>query len=209
MGIFDFLKKSTQASSNDGMDRRAKTATKEEMPWADSSTIAPDEKRYYQPDDYYVFVTHKGTPFERKVITFEERKKCSFPTSSGLYVGEVLLLEYCSYGKYPKPSTGYPGFWWFVYGIRDVGHMLESLEARGFLQWCSLEQRLSVLKTDELKQFLADEGLSTSGKKADLIDRIITGIPGVNQKLPEISKKYSLTPLGQTELQDNYAKLIK
>ena len=203
MGIFDFLKKTVQDQSSDSLNTGRKAVIGKDMPWADSSTIAPDERKYYQPDEYYTFVTHKGTPFERKVVTFEERKKCSFPTANGLYVGEVLLLEYCSYGKYPKPNSGYPGFWWFEYGIRDVGHVLESLEKRGFLQWCPLEQRLSVLKTDDLKQILACEGLPTSGKKADLIDRIITGIPGVDYQLPETSKKYSLTPLGQTELQDN------
>lgn len=202
MGIFDFLKKSSQAPSSDSENIGGKTAKLKTELWADSSTIAADEHKYYQSDEYYALITHKGTPFERKVITYEERKKCSLPTSSGLYVAEVLLLEYCSYGKYPKPSSGYPGFWWFKYGIRDVGHALKSLEKRGFLQWCPLEQRLSVLKTDELKQLLASEGLPTSGKKANLIDRIITGIPGADQKLPETSKKHSLTPLGQTELQD-------
>lgn len=203
MGIFDFLKKSTQGPSSDSLNTKGKPVKGNAMPWADSSTIAPDERKYYQSDEYYALVTHKDTPFERRVISFEDRKKCSFPTSNGLYVAEVLLLEYCSYGKYPKPSSGYPGFWWFEYGIRDVGHALESLEKRGFLQWGSLEQRLLVLKTDELKQLLAHEGLPTSGKKADLIARIITDIPAANQKLPETSKKYSLTPLGQTELLDN------
>jgi len=203
MGIFDFLKKPTPGYSFDTSKTGGKLVTDEILPWANSSTIAPDERKYYQADEYYTLVTHSGTPFERKVITFEERKKYSFPTSKGLYVGEVLLLEYCSYGKYPKPSSGYPGFWWFEYGIRDVGHALESLEKRGFLQWCSLEQRLSAMKTDELKQLLAREGLPASGKKADLIDRIITGITDADQKLPETSKKYTLTPLGQSELLDN------
>lgn len=203
MGIFDFLKKSTQVPASDSLNMKGKPVQGKAMPWADSSTIVLDERKYYQADEYYTLVTHKGTPFERKVISFEDRKKCSFPTSNGLYVGEVLLLEYCSYGKYPKPSSGYPGFWWFEYGIRDVGHALESLEKRGFLQWCSLDQRLSVLKIDELKQLLAHEGLPTSGKKADLVERIIKGIPDVDQTLPEASKKYSLTPLGQAELLEN------
>lgn len=203
MGIFDFLKITTQGSSSHAKVADSKPEKRNPMPWADASTIAPDERKYYQADEYYALVTYKGTTFERKVITFENRKKCSFPTSNGLYVAEVLLLEYCSYGKYPKPSSGYPGFWWFEYGIRDVGHALESLEKRGFLQWGSLEQRLSVLKTDELKQLLIGAGLPTSGKKADLIERIIKGIPDADQKLPETSKKYSLTQLGQAELIDN------
>ena len=49
----------------------------------------------------------------RKVITFEERKKTSYPSRHGLYVAEILLLEFCGLGKYPKPNGRYPGLWWF------------------------------------------------------------------------------------------------
>ena len=86
-----------------------------------------------------------------------------------MYVAEIMLLECCSQGKYPKPKGGYPGLWWFKYGIRDVGHALESLKARGFLQWAPKVKSLGTLKVDELKQLLINEGLSTAGKKADLV----------------------------------------
>lgn len=204
MGVFDFLKgkavhDSSPNSSNIGVEPTKQTI----VLYADSSTVSPDEQKYYRPDDYYAIVTHKGTPFEKKVITFEERKKTTFASQNGLFVAEILLLEYCSYGKYPKPSSGYPGFWWFEYGIRDVGHALESLEKRGFLEWCSMEQGLSSLKLDELKQLLEREGLPTSGKKTDLIKRIIATVPNVSAKLPETCKKYSLTPAGKNELMLN------
>ena len=202
MGIFDFLKKSTQSQPNASMNILGKPG-KKATSWADSSTIAPDERKYYQPDEYYTLITHPGTTFERRVISFEERKNVSFPTTNGLYVGEVLLLEYCSYGKYPKPASGYPGFWWFEYGIRDVGHMLESLEKRGYLEWCSAEQGLAALKVDELKQILEHNGLSVSGKKAALIERIVTGVPNIVEILPDSCKKYKLTSLGEAELTNN------
>lgn len=96
--------------------------------------IPDDEKRYYQPDKYYTDVSYPGTEFERKVVLFEDRKKTSFPSSRGLYVAEILLLEYCSYGTYPNPKRGYPGFWWFSYGIRNVGYRLKTLEDRGFIE---------------------------------------------------------------------------
>ena len=202
MGIFDFLKKSTQSHPNAPTNILDKPV-KKTMSWADSSTIAPDERKYYQPDEYYTFITHPGTTFERRVISFEERKKLSFPTTNGLYVGEVLLLEYCSYGKYPKPASGYPGFWWFEYGIRDVGHMLESLEKRGYLEWCSAEQGLAALKVDELKQILEHNGFPVSGKKADLIRRVSICVPNIAVILPDSCKKYQLTSLGEVELANN------
>ena len=90
--------------------------------------VPDEEKKYYQPDSYYTEYSHKGTQFEKRVIPFDERKKISYPSRNGLYVAEILLLEYCSYGTYPQPKNGYPGFWWFAYGIRNVGFRLKSLE---------------------------------------------------------------------------------
>lgn len=114
MGLFDFLKNRSPSC-------------KGEPP------IPNEEKQYYQPDSYYVSVTHPGTVFEKRVIPFQERKSISFPSKRGLYVAEILLLEYCSYGTYPHPKNGYPGFWWFEYGMRNVGHYLSELERRGFI----------------------------------------------------------------------------
>lgn len=96
--------------------------------------IPEEDKKYYRPDNYYTNVVHAGTQFERKVITFEERKKISYPSARGLYVAEILLLEYCSYGTYPHPRNGYPGLWWFEYGIKNVGYHLSRLEKLGYIQ---------------------------------------------------------------------------
>ena len=171
--------------------------------YVDSSTVNDDEKQYYQEDEYYTYYSYPETMMARRVIPFEERKKTSYPTLNGLYVAEVLLLEYCSYGDYPKPKNGYPGFWWFAYGIRDIGHALESLFNRGFLQWAPKKQYVKTLTVPQLKQILSDEGLSTSGKKADLVDRIMQSISEENLTLPGYTPKYELTNLGQMELEQN------
>ncbi len=206
MGLFDFLK-SKNAQTEAGLPsikvHSGVSANNRKNECADSRSIAPDERQYYRPDDYYTMYSYPGTEMARKVITFEERKKTTYPSKRGLYVAEILLLEYCSYGKYPKPSSGYPGLWWFEYGIRDVGHALESLENRGFLQWAPLEHRISSLKVDELKQILEQAGLPTTGKKADLVQRISLEIPREKIDLPPSAYKYELTDLGKDELQKN------
>lgn len=206
MGLFDFLKAKTSQNAeeknaitiNTGFGRQISKAE-----YADSRSIADDEKPYYRSDEYYTTYSYPSTEMARKVITFEERKSTSYPSKRGLYVAEILLLEYCSYGKYPKPSGGYPGLWWFEYGIRDVGHALESLEKRGFLSWAPFEQCLSSLKTDELKRILDKAGLQTSGKKSDLIKRISTEVPREMVSLPDSTFKYELTDVGKLELQQN------
>lgn len=43
--------------------------------YADSSSVAIEERPYYQQDSYYALVAHEGTQFEKKVIPFNERKR--------------------------------------------------------------------------------------------------------------------------------------
>lgn len=104
---------------------------------ADSSSIPENEKQYYRPDEYYTTKV-----FGRPVITFDERKKTCIPSQGGLYVAEILLLDYCNKGRYPPSvKSGYPGFWWFQYGIRDVGGALRSLEKRNYISMNPVSQK--------------------------------------------------------------------
>ena len=200
MGLFDFLtgKKRITTTKKTTTDSRNSLYS-----YVDSSSISEDERPFYQNDSYYTYYSYPGTNMATRVVPFEERKGMTYPSARGLFVGEVMLLEYCSYGRYPKPSSGYPGFWWFEYGIRDVGHALESLEKRGFIQWTSKISSLNRLKVDALKQILIDAGLPAGGKKADLIDRIKSNIPEQNLIIPDYTPKYELTDLGKAELEEN------
>lgn len=171
--------------------------------FADSSSISADEKEFYQPDSYYTLESYPGTLMAQKVITFEERKKTTFPSTNGLYVAEILLLDYCKNGYYPKPKNGYPGFWWFKYGIRDIGHILESLEKRGFIKWGEKKELLSALKLPELQEIAIANNISKNQTKDNLIKEIKEKVSEEN--LPEqfFSKKYVLTELGERELLEN------
>ena len=208
MGLFGLFKSKKQDDFQDTTNEktteaRGKKITDSPDCYADSSSISVDERPFYQPDSYYTYFSYAGSGTGLEVIPFEERKKTSFPSARGLYVGEIMLLEYCSKGNYPKPKSGYPGFWWFKYGIRDIGHALESLEKKGFLQWAPKTGNLKSLKVDELKHVLAGVGLPTTGKKADLIERIKDKIPEDNIVIPNYVAKYELTELGKAELMDN------
>lgn len=190
MGLFDFLKKTT-------------TITNGEPP------IPESEKKYYQPDEYYTdfvpvaTVGADGNYGKMKVVTFDERKKTSIVSRNGLYVAEILLLEYCSYGTYPRPKSGYPGFWWFEYGIRNVGAKLQSLEERGFIRMCSAKESVPRLTIPQLKEILAKLNLPTSGKKNDLVLRIIDNVSEADLSDYILDRKYTLTELGKTELSEN------
>lgn len=112
--------------------------------------IPEEDKRFYQADSYYTNVVYPGTAFEKRVVTFAERKLTAIPSEHGLFVPEILMLSYSH--LYPKPKRGYPGFWWFNYGIRNVGAVLQSLAMRGFLEYDfkSEKYRLTDLGRKEL-----------------------------------------------------------
>lgn len=167
------------------------------------SVISENEQKFYQPDSYYTDKAFEGTVFERSVISFDDRKKISFPSKNGLYVAEILLLEYCSYGTYPHPKNGYPGFWWFEYGIRDVGTFLKSLEARGFIRYATAAESLPKLTVAQLKDLLTENGLPVNGKKAELITRIQECISEEALSSYIKERKYVLTELGVSELDEN------
>lgn len=171
--------------------------------YADASSIDSFEKQYYQPDEYYTLESYPGTPMAQKVVTFDERKKTSFPSNNGLYVAEILLLEYCREGNYPKPSSGYPVFWWFAYGIRDVGHTLKILEQKGFLKWGTKKELLKSLKVNELKEIASLYNIKSTQNKQNLIKDIENNIK--EEDLPDrfFSNKYVLTELGKKELKEN------
>lgn len=109
-----------------------------EKPFVDEPPIPEEDKKFYENPEYYSdFVpsfSFKAKNGMLRVQSFAERKKTSYPSPRGLYVGEIALIHYCSFGDYPNPKHKYPGFWWFEYGMKNVNFYLESLEERGFIQ---------------------------------------------------------------------------
>ena len=190
MGIFDLFKKK---------DKTAPTTQTKPI----KVTVPEEEKKFYQPDAYYTDVVAGGTAFEHKVITFEDRKKTAIPSQRGLYPAEILLLEYCSKGTYPGPKNGYPSFWWFTYGIRDVGAALKTLEERGYITFASAKDSVKGFTVQQLKDWLAAKGCSITGKKADLVARVTENVSEEELLAAGIQPKYVLTEIGQQELTEN------
>jgi len=190
MGLFDLFKK------KDKTDVAPKVTPVK-------TSVPESEKKFYQPDSYYTDVVAEGTAFERRVITFEERKKTAIPSKRGLYPAEILLLEYCSKGTYPGPKNGYPGFWWFAYGIRDVGAALKSLEERGYIAWGSVRDAVGGFTVVQLKDLLTSQNMPTTGKKADLVERVLSGVPDEALIAAGAQRKYILTETGRLELEEN------
>ena len=171
-------------------------------PYADPSSVAEDERPYYRKDEYYKFYSSVDSDGDR-LQTFEEKKATTYPSAGGLYIAEIMLLEYVSYGDYPKPSGGYPAFWWFQYGIRDIGHTLEPLAERGFIRWAAKSTLIDHLTVADLKALLGHFHLKISGAKAVLLERAHSEIR--EDQIPDdlLKPKYELTEKGKEELEAN------
>lgn len=191
MGLFDLFKKKEVKPTT----VISKSVEKPIIPEAD--------KKFYQPDSYYTNVVHEGTAFEHRIVTFEERKKTAIPSERGLYPAEILLLEYCSKGTYPGPKNGYPGFWWFSYGIRDVGAALKNLEERGYIELGSISNSINSFTVPQLKELLVAHNQAVTGKKADLVERVASTVSEIELIKAGAQAKYELTQIGQLELTEN------
>ncbi len=190
MGLFDLFKKK---------ERPVQITERENR----NDTVPEMIEKDCQPEETFSDVVAEGTAFEKRIISFEERKITAIPSARGLYPAEILLLEYCSKGRYPGPKDEYPKFWWYEYGIRDVDEALKNLEERGYIAFASVKESVNSLTIPQLKELLMKRGESVTGKKAELVARVSNVIPEETLVLAGVRPKYRLTKIGAQELSEN------
>jgi hypothetical protein len=133
------------------------------------------------------------------VTPVEKRIKGMKPNGVGLYPHETLLLSYAP--QYYVGDNSFPGFWWYKYGIKDVNKSLRSLLDRGFLRVGSLKSAIEKETGTVLKDILRDNNLKVSGKKVDLVKRLLDEVP--EEKLKSIFTKHTY------ELTNDSEELLK
>lgn len=89
----------------------------------------------------------------------------------------------------------------------DIPNFIPSLEKFGLITTVPYTDSLSLLTMDNLKQILRDHALKVSGKKQDLINRIIDNLDEHSIKNSNAySDFYKLTAKGQKLVSDSYAR---
>lgn len=66
--VFKFFKKDI-ASKQEIRKSVFDTQIDSEYSYVDASSINPDERPYYKPDEYYTYYSYPGTEWARRVIT--------------------------------------------------------------------------------------------------------------------------------------------
>ena len=129
--------------------------------------------------------------------------KKAVPTKRGLYPHEILMLDYAHTFSTDLKHQEFQGFWYYEYSVRHPADVLKSLEKRGFIHPGDLQSAIQRLTIPIIKNELKAIGQKVSGKKADLIDRLLS-----NASHAELEKKfpvrfYELTESGRQELAEN------
>lgn len=122
------------------------------------------------------------------------------PLDCGLLPGEVVLLDWLD-GK--AEDRGFPDYFALLYGLNPE-ESVSKLSSRGLIRHSTPSEGLRSLKVEELKGILGAYGLSKSGKKDELIERIADSIPERDFSQHINSASYTLTEGGKVLLEELY-----
>jgi hypothetical protein len=144
--------------------------------------------------------TQKMTSATDDIIPVEIRIRNANVSKYGLFPHEILILDYAD--SYYTEGNSFQGFWWYKYGVRNVDNYLHSLYDRGFLQIGDLQSAIEKETSAVLKNVLKKYGLKVSGRKEELIQRLLVEVSH-GELMSHFSKRiYQLTELGKNALEE-------
>lgn len=196
MGFFDFLKRKQRPEKKviavDPHDVRFP------MPDNTRAVVSGSEKTVEKIDLTITYNLHRNDD----VVPAEVRIKDAVASESGLYPHEVLVLDYAP-SYFIGDKGPFQGFWWYKYGVSDVSKVLNDLYSRGFLETGSLANTIGGLTAADLKVELKKYGLKASGKKADLVNRLLNEAPIEKLEMSFPRRRYSCTEKGKIALAES------
>lgn len=142
-----------------------------------------------------VAVEFEGPP------SLEELLKKAIPSKQGLYPHELIMLEYAP--SFKTSNNQFQQFWYYRYSVTEPQIVLNSLYERGFIDVGDLKCTLEKLKVPEIKEELRNINQKLTGKKSEIIDRLMENgdLDYLNEKYYD--RYYVLTKKGNQELEDN------
>ena len=112
---------------------------------------------------------------------------------------EILMLHYAD--VFTDTDNSFQNFWSYRYNISCPDTLLSALKQAGYIAVGDIDYQLQRLSVANIKKLLSENGLKTTGKKADLINRLIASadITAIYNSLPHY---YCITDKGISATQD-------
>lgn len=136
------------------------------------------------------------------IVPLETLLKMATPSKQGLYPHEILMLHYANTYKVGGGNS-FQNFWLYQYSVEKPQIVLDSLLSRGFLTSGDLKSALERQKVVDLKAELQAVGEKTTGKKAELVERLLNGCSVDSLEAKYSERYYALTEAATKELEDN------
>ncbi len=136
------------------------------------------------------------------IVPLETLLKMATPSKQGLYPHEILMLHYANTYKVGGGNS-FQNFWLYQYSVENPQIVLDSLLSRGFLTSGDLKSALERQKVVDLKAELQAVGEKTTGKKAELVERLLNGCSVDSLEAKYSERYYALTEVATKELEDN------
>lgn len=123
------------------------------------------------------------------------------PRPSADYIKTIFLHMF---EKHPfKEDDSFPGYFNYEYGIINMPMYFNEIKDEGLITISPPEEILGLMKVSDLKDILSERSLKKSGKKSELIERILSHINA--DELPIINEYYfSLSPTGKKYIETHY-----
>lgn len=175
--------------------------TQNAKPFTQNKAVTAPTKQPKSNISSFIKVTSEIVPSAADdVIPAEKRMQNAIVSKHGLYPHEVLVLDYAR--AYYTEGNSFQGFWWYRYGVRDIDKCLRSLLDRGFLQVGDLQSAIALENATVLKEELKKHGLKVSGKKDELVQRLMAEVPHEELNTRFVKRTYQLTEIGKQALEE-------
>lgn len=162
------------------------------------------KKNKYDGKDEFLqqeYVAPKSIRISHKENVSEKTKFEGCIDASGLFPIELLVLLHAP--EYYVNEKNYPSFWSYKYNLGNVSVVLEKLVQKGFLKKeTNLELNLSDLKISDLKLVLKNRSLPVSGKKEEIIRRVLQNVSLDDLDKSLTKQRYLRTEKGETSLKN-------
>lgn len=165
-------------------DRQGSSATESKTNQGSRST---------QPMDRCTPPQRKPTSGASVVLKYETNIKTDTPKYANTEYATAVFLSLHKMGAHRQDACAHIGYLRYKLGIDNAVNKHQELLNHGYFQEANQTEILKKLKVAELKKILEDNGKPTTGKKDELINRIVQSVPADSLNL---EKMYCISSQG-------------